>query len=606
MSQPKPDAIASSLRRVNVFALVITLAISLMGLWAVWVQAIDANGSAKAALNNLLQKPQTIPALRGTITDRSGVVLAQTLPYVLIKADPYGIARNGVDRGVDMSPAQIDKAAQAPAAIAGILMTYLGGSADDYLGHLTRAVRSDGTPNRYEPIAANVPTYTWTQIKSAMNDGGWYGLASDATPIRVYPDGRLISNVLGFTGSAGQALAGFELGQDAGLRGTNGVSSYETSAYGQIPLGDNTLVPAVNGDSYQLTIDAVIQQAAEQELLKKVSATRSDFGIAIVMDIKTGEVLAMANAPTFDGNAFGKANQADTGNRAVQSQYEPGSVQKVLTMAALLDQGLITPDTRLVVPNGIQSGGHVLHDAESHPTWYLTARGVVAHSSNIGAVMLARQSDKQTLMNYLSSFGLGRATGIQLPGESSGTLNMSPSNAQRDSMAFGQSLSVTAIQEAAAVAAVTNGGVYHQPTIIKSVTDASGHLVPQPDLVTRRVISAEASSQVVNMMESVTESALYSGRSLDDYSWAGKTGTANRYDETAKRYRGITASFMAVAPANDPQFLVYVVLDNPAGGGSGGTLALPVARDLMMVALSHYGVPPSPPAPYTDPIAYKP
>ncbi|MCL2783612.1 MAG: penicillin-binding protein 2 [Propionibacteriaceae bacterium] len=596
-----------SIRRISVFALVISLVIGAMGLWAVWVQGIDASGAAAQALARLKTKPQTISATRGTITDRSGVVLAQTLPYVRIIADPYGIVTNGIARSTKLSQSQKDKAAAAPKAIADILMSYLGGSDDDYLGHLTCATRANGQPNQYEPVAANVPAYTWAKIQTDLRAGGWYGLSTESTPLRIYPDGTLVSNVLGFVGADGDGLDGVEQSQNANLKGVDGQSSYEASTYGRIPMGDTTLVPPVDGDSYQLTIDATIQAAAQQEVVKQVGATGSDFGIAIVMDIKTGEVLAMANAPTFDGNNFSSASQANIGNRAIRSAYEPGSVQKVLTMAALIDQGLITPDTKVEIPSSIKSGANTVYDSWRHGTLYLTARGVLTYSSNIGTLLLARKSDPQALTTYLASFGLGQPTGIQLPGEASGQLNMDPPGYQRDRMAFGQSISVTAIQEAAAIAGVTNGGIYHQPTIIKSVTDAAGNPVPQPALISKRVVSEQTSAAVVNMMQSVTESSVYGKtRLIPDYSWGGKTGTAQRYDAATGGYRGTTASFVGIGPTSDPQFLVYVVMDNPTGGASGAEAAFPVARDLMMVTLSHYGVPPSPPAPYTDLISYKP
>jgi len=601
----------SSARRIKAILTAVAVFTSLVAVRALWVQGIDANGAAATAIANLTTKPQVLPANRGTVTDRNGTVLAETLPYVRVIADPYGIATNGIARSTTLTADQQTKAAQAPAAIAQILMTDLGGSLDDYLWHLTNQNRSDGSPNQYEPIAANVPAYTWAKIVSDMNAGHWYGLSAEQTPLRVYPDGSLASNVLGFVGSDGNGLAGLEYSQNAILKGVDGQSSSERGAYGTIPLGANTLVPAVNGDNIELTIDATMQMAAQQEITGAVNQFGADWGTAIVMNVKTGEILAMADAQTFDNNNFGQADPATLGNRAVEMTFEPGSVQKILTMSSLLDQGIITPDTRVVVPPSIESGGHTITDSEGHGTWYLTARGVVAYSSNIGAVLLARQSSKQATVDYLRSFGLGQPTGIQLPGEGNLSLGIVPDASmpdyQRDRIAFGQSISVTPMQEAAAVAAVANGGVYIQPTIIKSVTTADGVPVPQPQQESHRVISAQTSAEVINMMESVTDSSLYAKqRSIPGYTWAGKTGTAQRVDSATGQYSGWTASFIGVAPVNDPTILVYVVLDNPAGGTFGGTVAMPTARDLMMLALPHYGIAPTGNPPYTDPIDYQP
>jgi len=598
---------ARSAKRLGRFVVITAVVIGLIGVWAVWVQGIDAKGVAAKALARLQSKPQIIAATRGSIVDRNGVVLAQTLPYVRIIADPYGIVTNGIVRSQTLTATQQEKAAQDPVALANILMTYLGGSVDDYLGHLTCPQRANGSQNQYEPVAANVPAYTWAKIQADMQAGGWYGLSAEQTPLRIYPDGTLMSNVLGFVGSDGNGLEGLELSQNDGLKGVDGQSSYESSLYGRIPLGDNTLIPPVNGDTYQLTIDAVMQSAAQQEIEKAVASSGSDYGTAIVMNVKTGEILAMANAPTFNGNSFGSSPTADLGNRAIRSAYEPGSVQKILTVAALMDQGLVTPDTKIEVPSKVKSGADTVTDSWSHGTLYLTVRGVVAYSSNIGTLLLSRLSTKSNLVSYLQSFGLGQPTGVQLPGEAMGQLNPNPPDYMRDRWAFGQSLSVTALQEAAAVASVVNGGVYHQPTIIASVTDANGNAVPQPELATRRVISEQTSAEVVNIMNAGTESSLYwDTRQIPGYSWAGKTGTAQRYDPATGRYNGTTASFMSVGPTNDPTYLVYVVLDNPNGGAAGAGVAEPPAKDLMQVALPRYGVTPTHPKMDKDALTYKP
>jgi len=605
-----PTPATRAKKRLNYITAVVSILIGAVAVWAVWVQGIDSAGAAAGALDKLKTHPTTIPANRGSITDRNGVMLAQTLPYVTIAADPYLIATDGVVVSKDrqLTDDEITHAAATPEALAEILMNNLGGSVDDYLGHLTATRNADGSPNQYELIATNVPAYTWANIDAEKAAGNWFGLDAWQTPRRVYPDGTLASNVLGFIGADGNALEGFEFARDKGLSGTDGTSSSEKNRFGVvIPMGDNTLVPPVDGNNYQLTLDAVIQAAAQQEIERAIQASHSDFGMVIVMDVKTGEVLAMANAPTFDGNNFGDAKAADRGNRAIRYRYEPGSVQKILTLAALIDQGLITPDTRVQVPSKIKSGDNWVSDAEKHGTLHLTVRGVFVESSNIGTVLLARQSSKSKLVQYLQSFGLGQLTGIQLPGEDPGDLPTNPPDYMRDRMAFGQSLSVTALQEAAAVAGIVNGGIYHQPTIIKSATDASGHNVPQPRLATRRVVSPETSAAIMDLMTAGTGSSTFGkSRIIPGYSWGGKTGTAQRYDETVNGYNGVTSSFMSVGPGDDPQFLVYVVEDNPVNDSSGSMIAMPVAKDLMSVVLSRYGVTPKSQKTDNEPLTYKP
>lgn len=246
----------------------------------------------------------------------------------------------------------------------------------------------------------------------------------------------------------------------------------------------------------------------------------------------------------------------------------------------------------MVVPGSIPSGGGVVRDSFAHGDLNLTARGIMAQSSNVGMIKLTRQLEKETLSNYLSSFGLGAKPGTGLPGESTGQIpGKDMPDYTRDQISFGQGLSLNAIQMAAAVGAVTNGGTYHAPKLVKSATAADGTPLELPEQESRRVISEEASADVVEMMESVI--SLNDKRKIDGYRTAGKSGTAQRFDPTCMCYNGFTASFVTVAPAEDPQILVYVVLDQPTNGNLGSQLALPVTNDILSLALPRYNVPPS-------------
>jgi len=603
--------VASTRFRIRVFVVFMAIIASVAAGRALQIQGVDAAGAAQQAAK-MMSNTRPLSAMRGTIYDRQGLVLAQTLPSVRVTADPDGIARNGVAFGQTLSAKQKAKADGAAVALADILTTYLGGSINDYLPHLLNAVRADGSRNQYEVIATNVPSYTFAKIKADMVAGGWYGLFSEDTPIRSYPDGALASNVLGFVGMDGQGLDGFELWADGALTGVPGTENYEAAAYGRIPLADDTLVPAIDGDSYRLTLDAELQKITNQELAAAVGSSGATWGVAIAMDVKTGQVLALANVPTFDANAFASSTPAQQRDRAVTDAYEPGSVQKVLTMAALVDAGVVTPDTAVEVPASLMSGGSAITDAFGHGTLYLTARGVLANSSNIGMALLARQVDTATLVTYLRSFGLGAPTGIQVPGENSAGMGEVPDATmpgyQRDRVAFGQSISVTAMQEAAAVAAIVDGGVYHAPTIIESVTAADG--TPRPLVTTppHQVVSPATSAAVLNMMESVIAAPQYAGsRTIPGYRVAGKSGTAQRVDPRTNQYSGYTASFVLVAPVEDPRILVYVVLDQPVNGHQGSEVALPPAKNIMTMALPRYGILPSATVPpYTDALTYQP
>ena len=579
---------------------------------AIQLQGIDASANALAAAQAMTHT-QVLKAQRGALLDRNGQVLAETLPAVKVVADPYVISINGASNRAAMTSEDTQRAAIAPAAIAQIVATYLGGKPADYLPQLTHATDDQGNPDMYEVLKRQVPTATYQALLAELRANGWMGIYKEDDPIRQYPGGALASNVVGFLNGDGQGAAGLEYAFDDQLNGTDGQEVYQTSAYGRIPLGTSILQPAVDGTTYTLTIDSEMQWQLQQELARAVTNAKAKSGTGIIMDVKTGEVLGLADYPTFDSNAPGKADPADLGNRAVTDAYEPGSVEKVLTFAALLDQGLITPETRVEVPGRLQSGGGYIYDADRHPnTEYLTARGVIYNSSNIGAAELARLMDKATLSRYLTSFGLGRATGIELPGEPTGALGLVPDanmpDYTRDQIAFGQGLSVTTVQEAAALAAIVDGGVYHTPTVIASAVDGAGKPVTIARSPARRVISPQASAMMLDMMESVVAADPGAAkRVIPGYRMAGKSGTSQTVDPATGRYtNNYVSSYVAVAPVEDPTILIYIVV-NSAPNVYGIQAAFPAARDLMMLALPRYGIlPQANIPPYTKPIYYQP
>ncbi|MGA4507115.1 peptidoglycan D,D-transpeptidase FtsI family protein [Propionibacteriaceae bacterium G1746] len=579
------------------------LIMGLLGGRAFLLQAFDARAYAAQAAAQMSASRELIPQ-RGAFTDRNGVVLASSEPAVRIIADPLMIERNGVDTSVDMGPKQRAKAKAAPGAIADVLVKHLGGKPGDYLPKLT-----DTSLKHYSVIAAQVPAYTYEQIRADLANDNWFGLYKEDDPIRYYPSGDVAANIVGFMGKDDQTqravgAGGLEYALNKQLTGTYGKEVYDTSANGRIPLGNSTLIKATNGTNYQLTIDSEMQLVANQALSAGISRAGAKNGIAVVMNVKTGELLALSTSPSFDSNAPHKADAANLGNTAASAPYEPGSVQKVLTFAALADKGLVTPTTKVEVPASLASGDGKLKDAFPHGTIYLTGAGVLANSSNIGTVLLSRQMDKATLTNYYAGFGLGKKSNVGLPAESSGFVPKSDMpDYSFDQIVFGQGLSVTAIQMAAAIAAVANDGVYNAPRLIKA-SGTDGNLSPTPTAEPRRVISSEASQMVLTMMESVVTKD--DKRAIPNYRVAGKTGTAQRVDATCGCYRGYTASYVGVAPADDPQLLVYVMIDQPTKGSDGSALALPVANQILGLALPRYGIAPSTtPAPKT-PLEYTP
>ncbi|HWJ52937.1 MAG TPA: penicillin-binding protein 2 [Propionibacteriaceae bacterium] len=558
---------ASATRRLHVVLIVVAIGLSLCAGRLLQLQGFDSSSYPADAL---LRTLPLLPA-RGQITDRNGLVLASTQPAVAVTADPTLVA---------------GKAAE----VAEVLSTHLQMPTADLMPLLTRS----GTHFVY--IKKKVPALTYSALAADLSQRKIYGIFREPDPVRSYPNGSVGSSVVGFVGDDGQGLAGLELKFNTAMAGVEGEQTFESAPNGsRIPLGNSSIKPAKNGVSYQLTLDSEVQWAAERRLAEQVRLTGAESGFAIVMDPKTGQVLALANAPGFDPAKPGASDPEDRGNRAVSAPYEPGSVEKVLTAAALVDSGTATPETRVKVPVQLATGGRYITDSFDHGVLRLNLRGVIARSSNMGTALLARQLPEQQLHDYLVRFGLGSRTGIELPGESSGIVTpvakMRPG--QRDQVAFGQALAVTGIQEAAAISGLINQGVYHPPTVIKGATDADGSEVAIERRPPRRVISPESSAMVRDLMAAVIDSE--NGQrhlKLDDYTTGGKTGTAQRADTECHCYRGYVTSFIGFAPLDDPRLLTYVVISNPKRGDTGTGTAAPVYKDLMTFALPRYSVQP--------------
>ena len=315
----------------------------------------------------------------------------------------------------------------------------------------------------------------------------------------------------------------------------------------------------------------------------------------MILDTETGQILALADAPTFDANAPGASPAADLGNRALTDAFEPGSTNKVITASAALQEGKAKPTTQLSVPGVLARGGAVFHDAETHGTENLTLAGVLAKSSNIGAIEIGERLPPSTFYSYLTKFGLGSKTGIGLP-ESSGILApyQNWNNSQRYTVLFGQGLSVTSLQMASVFATIANDGVRRPPTLIKAISDANGTLQPQPLGPPTRVISARTASQMRQMLEGVvSDQGTAELATIPGYRVAGKTGTAEYYDSTCSCYKGYTASFIGIAPADKPRLVVAVFLQQPVKGHYGGAVAAPIFQQLMTYALTREGIAPT-------------
>ncbi len=581
--------LARSANRLRALLIAVAVIFSLAAGRAVQVQAIDSSNVAAEAADQITVS-RALPAFRGELSDRNGEVLAITNDTVKVYANATQILTNG-RMSEQLTERDKEVVATAPQRLADLLVRYLGGTPEEYLPKLT----ATGKGAQYKLLRDNVPATTYRELALAVADAGLLGLFSVSAPTRTYPNGTLAANVLGFINEAGRGASGLEQALDSTLSGKDGKEVYETSPNGKIPLGNSVLVPPVNGQGYQLTLDAGMQWQADQILADRVRQAKADSGAAVVLNVKTGEVLAMVNYPTFDPNDTSKADPDDLYNRAVTNAYTPGSVQKVLTFAAMLDQGVVKPTDVVTVPARIKSGDDYIQDAWGHGKIKLLARGVLAKSSNIGTIVLARKLPKQVLHDYLVGFGLGARTGVGLPGEATGSLPAADMpDYTRDGLAFGGSgVTVTLLQEAAAVAAVANGGVYNPPRILKSTMLADGTVKDLLDSEPRRVMSAEASREVVSMMETMTQTSTSRTFDVPGYRTGAKTGTSKKFDKDCNCFRGLVTSTIGVGPVEDPQILVYVVVDNPRRGSSGSSVAGPAYQDLMSLALPRYGVPQS-------------
>jgi cell division protein FtsI (penicillin-binding protein 3) len=446
---------------------------------------------------------------------------------------------------------------------------------------------------------------------------GFKGLDTRRDPARDYPAGDVAANLVGFLGtpdplSGVRPLAGLELTFNTMLAGHDGTATYQVGNGYRIPLADSTITAAVDGQDVHTTLDLDLQWFVQRVLRQTVEDAAGESGVAIVMDSRTGAVLALADDPTFDARAPLESPKEDLGSRALNDVYEPGSVEKVLTMASLLDAGLVTPHTKIMVPPVLPRQDKVINDWWPHGELPLTLAGVVAKSSNIGTVLAADKMSARTLDRYLSAFGMGRPTHVAVAAEAPGLLpsgsTMTPQT--KDRIAFGQSLSVNALQMTAAVNTIANQGVRVSPSLIQGTASlGNGRLVGTDQTRTRRVVSVKAARQTMLMMERVIdpEVGVAPAAAVPGYRVAGKTGTAQRVGPGCACYDGTdTVSFAGFAPADDPRLTIYVVVQNPRNGGGGGSVAGPAFSRIMGYALRHYAIAPTGTQPSRLPVTWNP
>ncbi|GAA1609549.1 cell division protein FtsI [Kribbella sancticallisti] len=567
---------------------VVALVLSLFAGRLIVLQGVDPDSYALAATKENT-RPFLLHASRGAILDRNGVPFSVSEDAVAITADPTLTSKVAPQLATLL-------AAKVP-----------GTKYDDLLAGLTKK-------GRYALLAHKVSPQIWNQIETELkarneviveqNKGKAQdakaplltGLYTESDPIRSHPYGTVAANVVGVVGDEGKGLAGLEYGLNDKLSGKDGKAMYEVDAKGnKIPNADHTVEEPKPGLTAQLTLDADLQWFAEKRIEQAVKQYKAESGTVIVQDVKTGELLTVANFPTYDPNKPLKGQSLK--NPAIEQIYEPGSVHKIVTMAALADANKISLDTNLQVPGSIVVQRRVIKDHFPHGTLNLTIAGVIAKSSNVGTIIASKEMGVPQYVRYLKGFGFGEPTGLNYPGESRGRVPAGDEwpDLTYATVSFGQGLAVNAIQMTAAVNAVANGGVYMPPKLVKNYIDTNGNQIPNPTAPPRRVVSETAAKEVSTMMEAVTAkggTALQAA--IDGYRVAGKTGTAQQTGEgCGGRYCKWATSFAGFAPADNPRFVTYVVLQNPTNGRSGGGQGGPVFRDVMSYALQKYVVPPT-------------
>jgi cell division protein FtsI/penicillin-binding protein 2 len=524
---------------------------------AFWLQGVKGPKLASEAAYQQTETV-TVPGLRGSLLDRQGNPLAVSEDAATIFATPYQV--------------------KEPRRTAAKLAPILGEEESEVL----KSLMAD---SGFSYVAHKVEVPTAARIARLELPG--IGQLPDS--LRTYPQGALAGQAIGAVGSENQGLTGLEAGEDSVLHGEDGERRIVKDALGE-PIRLETVTETSDGKDIQLTLDPAIE-AKTEEVLAEVGETFAPKGAtAIVMDPRDSQILAMANWPPVDPADLSSASSEDLLNKATGFTYEPGSTFKAFTVASALEEKLVTPETSFTLPPSIQVADRTIEDAEARPTVTLSVAQILAESSNVGAVTIGLQLGSEKFSRWISRFGFGRPTGVQFPAEERGIVPPLEgySGSTMGNLPIGQGLSVTPMQMMAGYAAIANGGILKRPQLIEKV---DGERVHEPR--GRRVVDPDAAAEVRTMLEGVLAAGgTASEVSVPGYTLAGKTGTAQVAENGTYSETKYVASFIGFAPAQDPQLLVSVVVDEPQGEIYGGSVAAPAFGRIAAFALPYLGVPP--------------
>jgi cell division protein FtsI/penicillin-binding protein 2 len=523
---------------------------------AFWLQGVEGSKLASQAVSQQTEIV-TVPGLRGDLLDRRGNKLAASEDAATIYATPY----------------QVKNPPQAAAQLAPILK--------QKKGEVLEALTAEGG---FSYLAQKVDLSTAAKVEALELEG--IGELPDSR--RVYPQGEMAGQVIGAVGSQNQGLTGLEMGEEEVLGGTDGERRIVRDAIGQ-PIRLETVKEAEDGEDIELTLDPVIQQKAE-EVLNEVGETYSPTGAtAIVVDPRSSQILAMANWPPVNPEDLSEVSNEDLLNKATGFNYEPGSTFKAFTVAAALEEKVVTPTTEFTLPPTIQVADRTIKDAEERGTETMSVGRILAQSSNVGAVTIGLEVGATRFSKWIEKFGFGKPTGIQFPSEESGIVPKLDqySGSTMGNLPMGQGLAVTPIQMVEGYTAIADGGMLKPPQLIKRVGEEEIH---EPK--GRRVISSQVAAEIREMLEGVlAPGGTASEVSVPGYSLAGKTGTAQVAENGGYSKTKYIASFIGFAPAQNPQFLAAVIVDEPQGEIYGGSVAAPAFGRIAEFALPYLGVP---------------
>ena len=523
---------------------------------AFWLQGVQGSQLASEAVSQQTETI-TVPGLRGSLLDRRGNKLASSEDAATIYATPY----------------QVKNPPQAAAKLAPILGLKKG----EVLAALTEE-------SGFSYLAHKVDLGTAAKVEALELEG--IGMLPDSR--RTYPQGEMAGQVIGAVGSENQGLMGLERGKESTLKGTDGERRIVKDALGDA-IRLETVKEASDGEDIQLTLDPVIQGETER-VLQGVGETYAPKGAtAIVVDPRTSQILAMANWPPVDPGDLSEASSEDLLNQATGLNYEPGSTFKAFTVSAALEEKLVTPSTEFVLPPQLQVADRTIEDAEERGTETMSVATILARSSNVGAVTIGLKLGADKFSRWIDRFGFGRQTGVQFPGEEQGIVPKlgEYSGSTMGNLPIGQGLAVTPMQMVAGYTAIANNGTLRPPQLIKRVGEEEIH---EPK--GKRVIKAEVATQVREMLEGVLEAGgTASAVSVPGYTLAGKTGTAEVAENGGYSETKYIASFIGFAPAQHPQFLAAVIVDEPQGEIYGGSVAAPAWEQIASFALPYLGVP---------------